>query len=268
MPPFGESNLRPGWRVTPQLKSCLALLLSNLVFGSRENEPQNIIGGGLLEALAGTGFEGLANARRLGEWIEESPTSTNARFLVDLEPPWLGRTTSPVQLELIKTSIDAFWIITSVPRGELPKYVPPAKQAEDILLTTLKDPPSPVLAAKPLHALPEWAEAPLDPMAIATIKSPYDLKPRDKEPTLQWLTAGTDVRYLPLCRSNHHTDPISNQMIDFMKNYNWENHPLGPPDKWPQSLKSSMSAVMASPYPVRICNILQPFLLLNLHFDK
>ncbi|KAG8979497.1 hypothetical protein FRC05_008486 [Tulasnella sp. 425] len=202
----------------------------NLVFGPRENEPQNIIGGGLLEALAGTGFEGLANARRLGDWLEESPTPTNARFLVDLEPPWLGRTASQVQLELIKTSIDAFWIITSVPRGELPKYVPPAKQTEDILLTTLKDPPSPVLPAKPLHALPEWAEAPLDPMAIATTKSPYDLKPRDKEPTLQWLTAGTD-------------------MVDFTKNYNWENHPLGPPDKWPQSLKSSMSAVMASPYP-------------------
>ncbi|KIO32180.1 hypothetical protein M407DRAFT_18752, partial [Tulasnella calospora MUT 4182] len=94
----------------------------NLVFGPRENEPQNLGGGGLLEALAGTGFEGLANARRLGEWIEESPTTTNARFIVDLEPAWIDRSTCPIQLELIKTAVDAFWIITSVPRSELPKY--------------------------------------------------------------------------------------------------------------------------------------------------
>ncbi|KAG8934383.1 hypothetical protein FRC01_003340 [Tulasnella sp. 417] len=204
----------------------------NLVFGPRENEPQNVVGGGLLEALAGTGFEGLANARRLGEWIEESPTASNARFIVDLEPSWIGRSASPVQLELIKTAVDVFWIITSVPRTELPQYVPPPKQDEDILLTTLKDEASPFLPAQPLPALPEWAEAPLDPMALATTssKSPYEPKPREKEPVLQWLTAGTE-------------------MVEFLRKYNWDGHPLGHPDQWPQSLKTSMSAVMASPYP-------------------
>ncbi|KIO32181.1 hypothetical protein M407DRAFT_18753 [Tulasnella calospora MUT 4182] len=38
-------------------------------------------------------------------------------------------------------------------------------------------------------------------------------------------------------------------MVDFLKKYDWDDHPLGPPDKWPQSLKTSISAVMASPYP-------------------
>ncbi|KAG9051350.1 hypothetical protein FS837_008445 [Tulasnella sp. UAMH 9824] len=202
----------------------------NLVFGPKENEPQNIVGGGLLEALAGSGFEGLENARRLGEWIEQSVNKESTSFLVDLEPPWLGRTLTPVQLELIKTSVEAFWIITSVPRSQIPKYMPPPKQKEDILLTTLKAQPSPPLDTQPLPPLAEWAEAPADKTAPTQGKSLYDQQPADKAPVLQWLTAGTKMR-------------------DYIKNYPWENHPLGPMELWPQILKSALSAVLAAPYP-------------------
>ncbi|KIO15896.1 hypothetical protein M407DRAFT_34488, partial [Tulasnella calospora MUT 4182] len=196
----------------------------NLVFGPKENEPQNIVGGGLLEALAGSGFEGLENARRLGEWIEHGANKETTSFIVDLEPPWLGRTPNPIQLELIKTSVEAFWIITSVPRSQIPKYVPPPKQQEDVLLTTLRALPSPPLDTKPLPPLPGWAGAP------AYGKSLYEQQLIDKEPVFQRLTAGTKMR-------------------DFVKNYPWENHPLGPMELWPQILKSALSAVMAAPYP-------------------
>ncbi|KAG9051349.1 hypothetical protein FS837_008444 [Tulasnella sp. UAMH 9824] len=202
----------------------------NLVFGPKENEPQNIVGGGLLEALAGSGFEGLENARRLGEWIEQSVDKDNNSFLVDLEPPWLGRNPSPIQLELTKTSVEAFWIITSVPRSQIPKYVPPPREEEDVVLTTLKAQPSPPLETRPLPPLPEWAEAPADPAAPAQSKSPYELQPTTNEPVLQWLTAGT-------------------KMVDYVKNYPWEKHPFGPMEFWPQSLKTALSAVLASPYP-------------------
>lgn len=40
-------------------------------------------------------------------------------------------------------------------------------------------------------------------------------------------------------------------MADHFKNYPWENHPLGPMELWPQSLKSAVSAALAAPYPVR-----------------
>lgn len=165
----------------------------NLVFGPKENEPQNIFGGGLLEALAGSGFEGLENARRLGEWIEHGVNKENTPFLVDLEPPWLARTPGPIQLELAKTSVEAFWIITSVPRSQIPKYVPPPRQNEEVLLTTLKAQPSPPLETQPLPPLPEWADAPADTATAAQGKSLHERQPADKEPKLQWLTAGTKV---------------------------------------------------------------------------
>ncbi|KAG8934382.1 hypothetical protein FRC01_003339 [Tulasnella sp. 417] len=202
----------------------------NLVFGPKENDPQNIVVGGLLEALAGSGFEGLENARRLGEWIEHSVEKGTPSFVVDLEPLWLGKTPSPVQIELTKTSVEPFWIITSVPRSQIPKYVPPPRQEEDVLLTTLKAQPSPPLEKQPLPPLPEWAGAPADPTAPSPSKSAYEPQPTDKEPVLQWLTAGT-------------------KMVDYVKNFPWENHPLGPMELWPQSLKTALSAVMAAPYP-------------------
>lgn len=164
----------------------------NLVFGPKEDDPQNVVSGGLLEAIAGTGFEGLANARRLGDWIEQGENGGNASFLLELEPPWLGRTPSPIQLELTKTSVEAFWIITSVHHGQIPKYVPPPKQEEDVILTTLKEPPPP-LGIQPLPPLSEWTEAPADPTTIARTKSPYDLTSTDKEPQL---TAGSKVRLI------------------------------------------------------------------------
>ncbi|KAG8992908.1 hypothetical protein FRB90_000870, partial [Tulasnella sp. 427] len=206
----------------------LQIVLKNLVFGPRENEPQNVVGGGLLEALAGTGFEGLANARRLGEWIEQTVTEENASFLVDFEPPWLGRTPNPVQLELTKTSVEAFWIFTSVPRTTIPKYIRPPKQ-EDVLLTSLKAPPSPSLEIQP-PPLPTWAEAPVDPVPPGETKAPYELPPVNKEPELRWLTAGS-------------------KMVEYIKSYPWKNHSLGPMELWPQSLKSSLSAALAAPYP-------------------
>lgn len=201
----------------------------NLAFGTKENEPRNIVGG-LLEALSGSGFEGLANARRLGEWIEHGVSDDRAPFLVELEPPWLGRTTRPVQLELIKTSVEAFWIITSVPRNQIPKYVPPLKHDdEDVVLTTLKAESLPV-ETQSLRPLPKWAEAPAGPAALTQSKSPYERQSTNQEPLLQWLTAGTT-------------------MWDYVNSYPWENHPLGPLERWPQSLKSALSAAMAAPYP-------------------
>ncbi|KAG8986501.1 Superkiller protein 3 [Tulasnella sp. 427] len=206
----------------------LQIVLKNLVFGPRQNEPQNVVGGGLLEALAGKGFEGLANARRLGEWIEQAVTEENASFLVDFEPPWLGPTPNPVQLELTKTSVEAFWIFTSLPRTTIPKYIPPPKQ-EDVLLTSLKAPPSPILEIQP-PLPPPWAEAPADPAQPGESKAPYVLPPVKKEPELRWLTSGA-------------------KMVEHIKNYPWKNHALGPMERWPQSLKSSLSAVLAAPYP-------------------
>lgn len=156
-------------------------LTRNLVFGPKEDYPQNVVSGGLLEAIAGTGFEGLANARRLGDWIERGENEGNASFLLELEPPWLGRIPSPIQLELIRTSVEVFWIITSVPHGQIPTYVPPPKQEEDAILTTLKEPPPP-LNIQPLPHLSGWTEAPADPTTIAQTKSPFDLTSTGKEP--------------------------------------------------------------------------------------
>ncbi|KAG8934381.1 hypothetical protein FRC01_003338 [Tulasnella sp. 417] len=200
----------------------------NLVFGPEENEPQNTVGGGLLEALAGSGFDGLENARRLGGWIEQGVDSENTPFLVDLEPPWLGRTPSPIQLELIKTSVEAFWIITSVPRSQIPKHVPPPKR-DDVLLTTLKAGTS-SSETKPLPPLPEWAEVPADRKVLTNSKPPYEQQSLIKEPVLHRVAAGT-------------------KMLDYVKNYPWENHILGPMEFWPQSLKTALSAAMAAPYP-------------------
>ncbi|KAG9051351.1 hypothetical protein FS837_008446 [Tulasnella sp. UAMH 9824] len=199
------------------------------VFGPKEYDPQSIVGGGLLEAIAGTGLEGLANARRLGEWIE-GVDNERTSFLLVLEPPWLDRTPNPIQLELTKTSVDVYWIITSVPRSQISNHVPPLKQEEDVLLTTPRTEPSSPLETKPLPRLPEWVETPFDLTVLAHGKSRHEQQSTVKEPIPQWLTAGT-------------------KMLDYLNKYPWENHPLGPMELWPQSLKSALSAVMAAPYP-------------------
>lgn len=91
-----------------------------LIFGPRANDVQ--LTGGLLEALPGTGFQGLTEARKLATWVEITGDEAHKSFLLELEPSWLGGTFPTIQLELTKSSVEHFWVITSLPRTTLPKY--------------------------------------------------------------------------------------------------------------------------------------------------
>jgi signal transduction histidine kinase len=42
------------------------------------------------------------------------------------------------------------------------------------------------------------------------------------------------------------------EMGDLMRNYPWEEHPLGPPDLWPQSLKTNIRLLLNSDFPMFI----------------
>ncbi len=41
-------------------------------------------------------------------------------------------------------------------------------------------------------------------------------------------------------------------MAELMRNYNWDTNPLGPPEEWPESLKTSLRVILKSAYPMFI----------------
>lgn len=47
-----------------------------------------------------------------------------------------------------------------------------------------------------------------------------------------------------------HVCAVTLQMPEFLRKFDWDKHILGPMDKWPTSLKTTISIVMACPYPV------------------
>ncbi|KAG8900968.1 hypothetical protein FRB99_005658 [Tulasnella sp. 403] len=219
---------------TGKLAASLIPIWSNsayryLVFGPKANEPQNIAGGGLLEALPGTGFEGLEEARKLANWVELLGEAADVPYLLELDPPWLPSDHPTIQLELTKTRIDPMWIITSTPRTPLPSH-PPRPLVMDIppevaRSTSFAIAPGP----EPSHSGTEsQSSRPTSPSPANP--SRFRLLNPEKDPQRGFFTAGT-------------------QMLEYMRNYPWDTHVLGPMDSWPQSLKTTVGAVMSSPYP-------------------
>lgn len=46
--------------------------------------------------------------------------------------------------------------------------------------------------------------------------------------------------------------PGSGEMGVLMRDFDWNTHPLGPPDQWPQSLKAALSIILSARYPMFI----------------
>ncbi|MSU90039.1 response regulator [Rhodobacteraceae bacterium 2CG4] len=60
-----------------------------------------------------------------------------------------------------------------------------------------------------------------------------------------------------LRRQNPHRDPMSflagdSEMAHRIRNFDWSGHPLGPPETWPQSLRSALGICLKSAFPTAI----------------
>ncbi|KAG8997175.1 hypothetical protein FRB93_000461 [Tulasnella sp. JGI-2019a] len=195
-----------------------------LVFGPAN--AQNAVGG-LLEALPGTGFQGLNEARRLASWVELMGNDARRPYLLGLEPSWLGGAFPTVQLELTKSSVEHFWIITSTPKTALPERQPSIPgPLVPVLTSSIRRGASENFRLGELPPPPQFDELSHSTSLPAT---PSPSKVEVPEEGLGgFFTAGKE-------------------MVKLLEAYPWEKSPLGPRDKWPQSLKTACEAIMNSP---------------------
>jgi len=172
-----------------------------------------------------SGSENIQEATRLGEWLEAPPDQPHIPFILTLRPSWFPDTQASVQLELIKTSISHFWVVTSIPRTPLPSYEPPKppistssirRQASRNLKLADFPPPS-----KPSY---KSSDSPTT-VHVAPRGAPFDERPIE-----------------PFIKQD-------SEMRRMLFSYPWHTTSLGPMEQWQPSLKSCLSYVMASPYP-------------------
>ncbi|KAG8887410.1 hypothetical protein FRB98_009674 [Tulasnella sp. 332] len=194
-----------------------------LIFGPHVDEPH--VFGGLLEALPGTGFQELNTARKLSIWVELLGDEANVPYLLDLEPPWLGAASPTIQLELTKTSIQHFWIITSVPKTPLPR--PQSIPHPSSTSSSLRHRPgSEFLSLGELPA-PHWEQ--LDKGS----KSPGTPTETTRADSGGIFTAGK-------------------RSVKMLKEYPWETTPLGPMKTWSSTLLTAVDVCMNHPHPVAL----------------
>ncbi|KAG8850364.1 hypothetical protein FRB96_000428 [Tulasnella sp. 330] len=194
-----------------------------LIFGPHVDEPH--VFGGLLEALPGTGFQELNTARKLSIWVELLGDEANVPYLLDLEPPWLGAASPTMQLELTKTSIQHFWIITSVPKTPLPR--PQSIPHPSSTSSSLRHRPgSEFLSLGELPA-PHWEQ--LDKGS----KSPGTPTETTRADSGGIFTAGK-------------------RSVKMLDEYPWETTPLGPMKTWSSTLLTAVDVCMNHPHPVAL----------------
>ncbi|KAG8887667.1 hypothetical protein FRB98_009229 [Tulasnella sp. 332] len=198
-----------------------------LVFGPHANDLDSV--GGLLEALPGTGFHGLDQARKLASWVELSGNDAKSVYLLGLEPSWLGGTFPTVQLELTKTSVDQYWIITSTPKSTLPQYQPPPPKS---------------LVPPPISSIRRGAS---QNFRLGKLPAPPQFDEFGQETSSLDIPGGAGKPEVGGKREST-LFTAGKSMVKLMEAYPWEQSPLGPMNKWPQSLKTACEAVMNSPY--------------------
>jgi hypothetical protein len=168
--------------------------------------------------------ESLESASELGKlssWLLDSlsdrePSSVVLRF----RPAWLGSKRPSLGLEITCTRLREFWLCTTVPRTPFVRPRPPSPpDKKPLRLTNL---PSPSLSSEIL---------------LKSIRRADE----DTTPTIDTPLSGLEP---PSERIN--------EINTLMETYPWHLTPLGPRDKWLQSLRTALSICLSSPFVVRV----------------
>ncbi|KAG8934136.1 hypothetical protein FRC02_010513 [Tulasnella sp. 418] len=177
------------------------------------------------------GRSSIKEAKRFGEWVENlhlpRVESVHTGYL---RPSWLPDDEPPVQLDFVRTDIDKFYVITTVPRTPLPKYSPETDKS------SLPEPPT-----SSITAIKREASSALKLKDFPSNQFPRRFTPNASPTTVN---AASVVPERPL------EAPIPNdsEMKRMVENYPWHTTSLGPRSSWPASLNTSLSYVLNCPY--------------------
>ncbi|KAG8961506.1 hypothetical protein FRC03_005304 [Tulasnella sp. 419] len=187
----------------------------------------------LLEALyeEEDGRCSIKGAKRFGDWVENVQVprveSVHTGYL---RPGWLPDDEPTVQLDFVRTDIDNFYVITTVPRTPLPRYT--------LDLTKIPHPEPPTSS---ITAIKREASAALKLKDFPSNQFPGRFTPN---------TSPTTVNAPPLVPERPLEAPIPNdsEMKRMVENYPWHTTSLGPRSSWPSSLNTALSYVLNCPY--------------------
>ncbi|KAG8964813.1 hypothetical protein FRC03_001346 [Tulasnella sp. 419] len=187
----------------------------------------------LLEALYDEedGICSIKEAKRFGEWVENTHSPRIETVHTGyLRPSWLPDEEPTVQLDFIRTDIDNFYVITTVPRTPLPKYSP------DMAKSSLPEP-----STSSITAIKREASATLKLENLPSTQFPRRFTPN---------TSPNTVNEPPVVPDRPLEPPIprDSEMKRMVENYPWHTTSLGPRSSWPASLNTALSYVLNCPY--------------------
>lgn len=176
--------------------------------------------GGWLEALVS-----VAQTKRFAAWIDAG-TAPHAidpsSFVVMLKPPWFSVEAEHVSLELVKTRVDDYWIITSTAKSEFPP---------------------PKAATGPTSGLrqPSIRRSAASNMRIPNFPLPARMSRSAASPTSSVMTLTPSFESIAVLSPVAEFEPSSKrvgEIQDMLANFPWHTTPLGPRESWPQSLNT------------------------------